>query len=88
MAAWLARSRYLVLIAVVGIFLSALATYGWALATTIDFIVEMLTSDAWEESGTIVELLEVLDLYLIGTVLLITAIGLYELFIGTVQLPE
>jgi uncharacterized membrane protein YqhA len=77
-----------VLIAVVGIFLSALATYGWALATTIDLIVEMLTSDAWEESGTIVELLQVLDLYLIGTVLIITAIGLYELFIGDVNLPE
>jgi uncharacterized membrane protein YqhA len=77
-----------VLIAVVGIFLSALATYGWALLTTLDFIVDLLSSDAWEESGTIVELLEVLDLYLVGTVLLITAIGLYELFIGTVQLPE
>jgi uncharacterized membrane protein YqhA len=88
MAAWLARSRYLVLIAVVGIFLSALTTFGWALATTIDFVVDLIRSDAWEESSTIIELLEVLDLYLIGTVLLITAIGLYELFIGTVQLPE
>jgi uncharacterized membrane protein YqhA len=35
-----------------------------------------------------VELLQVLDLYLIGTVLLITSIGLYELFVGPVELPD
>jgi len=29
----------------------------------------------------------ILDLYLIGTVLIITAVGLYELFIGDVTLP-
>jgi uncharacterized membrane protein YqhA len=80
--------RYLVIVAVFGIALQAVATFGWAVWITGDFIYDLLSSTAWRQDDTIVELLQVLDLYLIGTVLLITAIGLYELFIGAVQLPE
>jgi uncharacterized membrane protein YqhA len=80
--------RYLVIVAVVGIAVQAIATYGWAVWVTVDFGQELLTSSAWQQDDTIVELLQVLDLYLIGTVLIITAIGLYELFIGEVQLPS
>jgi uncharacterized membrane protein YqhA len=79
--------RYLVIVAVVGIALQAVATFGWAIAVTVDFGYDLLSSTAWRQDDTVVELLQVLDLYLIGTVLLITAIGLYELFIGEVQLP-
>ncbi len=88
MARLVGNLRYLVIIAVVGIAIEAIATYGWAVAVTVDFVGDLLTSSAWQEDDTVVELLQVLDLYLIGTVLLITAIGLYELFIGTVQLPD
>jgi uncharacterized membrane protein YqhA len=79
--------RYLVIVAVVGIALQAIATFGWAVWITGDFIVDLLSSSAWRQDDTVVELLQVLDLYLIGTVLIITAVGLYELFIGDVQLP-
>jgi uncharacterized membrane protein YqhA len=79
--------RYLVIVAVIGIAVQAVATYGWAVWITVDFVRDLLSSSAWQQDDTIVELLQVLDLYLIGTVLLITAIGLYELFIGEVQLP-
>jgi uncharacterized membrane protein YqhA len=79
--------RYLVIVAVIGITVQAVATFGWAVWITVDFIVDLVSSSAWQQDDTIVELLQVLDLYLIGTVLLITAIGLYELFIGEVQLP-
>jgi uncharacterized membrane protein YqhA len=80
--------RYVVIVAVVGIALQAIATFGWAVWITGDFVYDLLSSSAWRQDDTIVELLQVLDLYLIGTVLIITAIGLYELFIGDVHLPE
>jgi uncharacterized membrane protein YqhA len=79
--------RYVVIVAVVGIALQAIATFGWAVWITGDFVYDLLSSSAWRQDDTIVELLQVLDLYLIGTVLIITAIGLYELFIGDVNLP-
>jgi uncharacterized membrane protein YqhA len=79
--------RYVVVVAVVGIALQAIATFGWAVWITGDFVYDLLSSSAWRQDDTIVELLQVLDLYLIGTVLIITAIGLYELFIGDVNLP-
>jgi uncharacterized membrane protein YqhA len=80
--------RYVVIVAVVGIALQAIATFGWAVWITGDFVYDLLSSSAWRQDDTIVELLQVLDLYLIGTVLIITAVGLYELFIGDVHLPE
>jgi uncharacterized membrane protein YqhA len=88
MAKWLSSTRFLVFLAVVGVLATAVVTYGWAIAITVEFVVDLLRTNAWEEGDTIVELLEVLDLYLIGTVLLITAVGLYELFVGEVSLPE
>ena len=88
MARLVGNARYLVIVAVVGIAIQAIATYGWAVAITVDFVNDLLSSSAWQQDDTVVELLQVLDLYLIGTVLLITAIGLYELFIGDVQLPD
>ena len=80
--------RYLVGVAVFGIALQAVATFGWAVWVTGDFIQNLVTSTAWQEDNTVVELLQVLDLYLIGTVLVVTAIGLYELFIGEVQTSQ
>ena len=88
MSRLLGSTRLLVVVAVIGVLLQAVVTYGWAIAQTVDFTIDLLRTDAWEESTTIVELLETLDLYLIGTVLLITAIGLYELFVGDVALPD
>ena len=88
MARLVGSLRYLVIVAVVGNAIQAIATFGWAVWITIDFVYDLLTTSAWQQDDTVVELLQVLDLYLIGTVLLITAIGLYELFISEVQLPD
>lgn len=88
MARLFGKLRYLVIVAVIGIGLQAVATFGWAAAITVDFIDDLVRTTAWQQDDTVVELLQVLDLYLIGTVLLITSIGLYELFIGDVQLPQ
>ena len=88
MARLVGNLRYLVIVAVVGIAIQAIATFSWAVWVTIDFVYDLLTTSAWQQDDTVVELLQVLDLYLIGTVLLITAIGFYELFISEVQLPD
>ena len=88
MARLIGNLRYLVILAVIGIAVQAIATFGWAVWVTGDFVVDLVSTSAWQQDDTIVELLQVLDLYLIGTVLLITAIGLYELFVGNVQLPD
>ena len=88
MARLVGNLRYLVIVAVVGIAIQAIATFSWAVWVTIDFVYDLLTTSAWQKDETVVELLQVLDLYLIGTVLLITAIGFYELFISEVQLPD
>lgn len=80
MAPLLGKLRYLVIIAVVGIGVQAIATFGWAIAITVEFVDDLIRTEAWQQDDTVVELLQVLDLYLVGTVLLITAIGLYELF--------
>ena len=84
----LGRLRYLVMIAVAGIAVLAVASFGWAVALTVDFVADLVGSSAWRDDDTIVSLLRVLDVYLIGTVLLITAIGLYELFVADVDLPD
>lgn len=84
----LGKARLLVIVAVVGVFLQSLATYAWAVARTGKFMLDLVRTSAWQQDDTIVELLEVLDLYLIGTVLLITAIGLHELFVGPLEVPE
>jgi uncharacterized membrane protein YqhA len=88
MARLMGTLRYLVMIAVIGIGVEALVTFGWAVATTVEFANDLIRTSAWKQDDTVVELLRVLDLYLIGTVLLITSIGLYELFIGDVDLPD
>lgn len=88
MSRLLGNSRYLVIVAVIGIAVQALATFGWAVAKTIQFVYDIVATTAWKQDDTVVELLQALDLYLVGTVLLITSIGLYELFIGEVNLPE
>ncbi len=88
MARLVGNLRYLVVVAVFGIAIQAIATFGWAVWITIDFVYDLVTTSAWQQDDTVVELLQVLDIYLIGTVLVITAIGFYELFISEVQLPE
>ena len=88
MARLVGNLRYLVIVAVIGIAAQAVATFGWAVVVTVDFIDDLVRTSAWQEDDTVIALLQVLDLYLVGTVLIITSIGLYELFIGEVQLPE
>ncbi|MEM8577046.1 MAG: YqhA family protein [Pseudomonadota bacterium] len=88
----LGASRYLILLAVLGALLSGttLLVYGLLEAG-------LLVQATWEAGevtrkgakGLALEFIEIVDLFLLGTVFYIIALGLYELFISTnVPLPD
>lgn len=79
-------SSFIVLIGAITLFVSAIVTYTWSAVKLWD-LVELLLDNS-ESSLGVVKLLEVIDLVLLGTVVLITAMGLIELFITPLRLPE
>ncbi len=77
-------SRFLVLAAVLGSLLSAMALYAYGLVDTIVVITRTLTAGDVSTRGAkdlMLYFIEIFDLFLLGTVMLILALGLYELFI-------
>jgi uncharacterized membrane protein YqhA len=87
----LASSRYLILIAVVATFLAALAVIVYGALTVFHLIYEMFVSSTFtpdEAKHFAVAFIEMIDLFLLGTVLYIVALGLYDLFIDdTLAMP-
>ena len=85
-------SRYAILIAVIGLLLCSMAVFVFGGITTVTIIVETFTETEFSAEGArlvSVEFVELIDLFLLGTVLLITSIGLYQLFIDPeIDLPE
>lgn len=77
-------SRFLVLAAVFGSLLSAVALYAYGLVDTVVVIARTLTAGDVSTRGAkdlMLYFIEIFDLFLLGTVMLILALGLYELFI-------
>ena len=77
-------SRYLVLIAVISLLLATLAVFVFGLISTVTVIVETFSHGHYGAEGArilSVELIEMIDLFLLGTILFITAVGLQELFV-------
>ena len=85
-------SRYLVLIAVIGLMLAAMAVFVFGGITTVNIIIEAFESGQYNAVGArllSIEFIEMIDLFLLGTILLITSVGLYQLFINShMELPE
>ena len=79
--------RFLAWPGVVGLLLSAIGTFVWASAKAVKLASDLLKG-GWRNDLKIVDLLEVVDSYLLAVVLLIVVIGLYELFIGDLDVPE
>ena len=80
----LAGSRYIIVIAVIGSFLASIVVLIYAGITVVGIIVDAFTHGLFTVEGAkhlAVECIEVIDLFLLGTVLYIIALGLYELFI-------
>ena len=83
----LAATRFLVLIAVVGLLATTVATFGWSVAKSVQFIGDLLDGE-WREDTAVVSLLKTIDTYLLAIVQFIVVVGLYELFIGNLNVPE
>jgi len=85
-------SKYLVLIAVLGLLVAGAAAMVFAGITTVGVIAEVFAEGAFNAEGSralSLELIELIDVFLLATVILITAIGLYQLFLDPhLELPE
>nr|HET6902712.1 YqhA family protein [Ktedonobacteraceae bacterium] len=80
----LASSRYLIIIAVLATFFAAIALLVYGGLTVFHVIYAMVVSSQFtttEAKHISVEFIEIIDLFLLGTVLYIVSLGLYELFI-------
>lgn len=76
--------RYLIWIAVIALLIATLAVFVYGLISTIVIVFETFSHGHYGAEGArnlSVELIEMIDLFLLGTILFITAIGLQELFI-------
>ena len=82
----LERSRYVVAVGSITSLLLALVSFGWAAVKGAGFAAAIVTGKG-DEDGTLVKLFESIDTVLIGTVLLTIGLGLWELFVGDLDLP-
>ncbi len=85
-------SRYIILIAIVGSFLAALTLLIYSGVETIQTIGDTISSGQVNGKGAkalALTLIQLVDLFLLGTAFYITALGLYELFIdATIPVPD
>lgn len=79
--------RYVAIIAVAGLSATTLATFGIAIAKTLK-LVGALLDGKWRDELIVVSVLESVDIYLLAIVQLIVVVGLYELFVGDLDLPS
>jgi len=83
----LERSKYLALIGVIALLFAAVAAFAWGTLKTVD-TVSLVISSLGRDKAITVELIEIVDSFLIASALLIFSVSLYELFIGKLDLPE
>ncbi len=81
------KSKNLFLIAVASTLLASVIGFLWGLTKTFTVIINLILSYGKDPFAAI-ELIELMDIFLIATILFIFALGMYELFIGSVNLPE
>ncbi|MHC1754614.1 MAG: YqhA family protein [Methanosarcina sp.] len=86
---FIAGMRYFVLIPVIGLAIAACTLFIIGGADLVRFMVGLVTGmgEAGPEADIIVEIVEAVHLFLVGTVLFLTSIGFYQLFIKPVPLP-
>ncbi|MBI5214099.1 MAG: YqhA family protein [Nitrospirae bacterium] len=83
----LEKSRNLILIAVVSSLAASIAAFLWGAAKTATIILNLVVSYGKDPLAAI-SLIGLMDTFLIATALLIFAVGMYELFIKDISLPE
>lgn len=86
---FIAGMRYFVLIPVIGLTIAACVLFIKGGIDIVHFIGELIPGigGAGLEENIIVEIIETVHLFLVGTVLFLTSFGLYQLFIQPLPLP-
>ncbi len=83
----LEKSKYLALVGVIALLFAAAAAFVWGTLKTVGTISLVLSSMGMDKAIT-VQLIEIVDSFLVATAVLIFATSLYELFIDKLDLPE
>lgn len=84
----LEKSRFVVVIAVIGSLITTLTLLGFGIYEIGDTLLK-IAKGAVDSKTTVLKFIEVVDTFLLATVFLIIAIGLYELFVdSTLELPS
>lgn len=81
------RVLWLVIIGVFGLAVTAVLTFGWGVAKTYDFG-RVLFEEGADSDIALVKVLEIVDTFLLATVLAILSIGLFDLFIAELPAPS
>ena len=83
----LEKSKYLALVGVIALLGAAVAAFAWGSFKTVNTIFLVFSSMGRDKAIT-VELVEIVDSFLVATAVLIFAASLYELFIDKLDLPD
>lgn len=86
---FIAAIRFFVLIPVIGLAIAACALFIKGGIDIVHFMGKLITgmAETGPEANIIVEIVETVHLFLVGTVLFLTSFGLYQLFIQPLPLP-
>jgi uncharacterized membrane protein YqhA len=82
----LEKSRYLILIAVLFTLIASLAAFLLGATKTVAVIYHVASTRGEDPKGAI-ELIRIIDIFLISAAFFIFAVGMYELFIEDVSMP-
>lgn len=81
------KSKNLFLIAVASSLAASAVAFLWGMVKTILVIIDLVLS-LGKDPLVAIDLIKLMDIFLIATILFIFAMGMYELFIGNISLPE
>jgi uncharacterized membrane protein YqhA len=81
------KTRYISYIGIISLLLTSFAAFGWGGVKAFKTIQLIITSSA-QDDYVAVALIEVVDGFLIATALYIFSVGLYEMFIAKLSLPD
>jgi len=83
----LESSRYMVLLAVLSLTAAAAAAFVWGTISAVNVIAELFRAGGQPPLFS-VELVALMDKFLLAAAMLLFAIGLHELFIGGLNVPD
>jgi len=84
----LERARYAVGPVAIALAVLALVVFVWAGAQAVSLIADLFRDEGWKRDALVGKLLGTFDMFLIGSVIMIVAVGMWELFVGDLDVPE